>query len=305
MEKQIKVYSLIVAAFLTGVLFWSAREGEAVHSGHSETSDIILPQVIKSIDFSKDYDLAGEVLPLDNFDVLERLDREIISNAYLHGSTLLNIKAQQRFFPLFEKILTANGVPSDFKFLAVAESNLRQATSPAGAKGIWQFMPATAKAYDLEINSEVDERLHVEKSTHAACQLLLDYKKRFGSWTLAAAAYNMGSTRLAREMAAQKAEAFYDLNLNAETSRYVFRIVAIKEILSYPNAYGYYPDDAHMYNPLDKFNIVEVDTTINSLADFAIQNGTTYRMLKLYNPWLLTSKLTNRTGKTYEIKIPT
>ncbi len=302
MNKQISIYSIIVAALLTSAIFWSAKNTGDTSVINDE--DVILPQVIKSIDLSKAYDLAGEVLPLDNFDVVERLDREIISNAYLHGSTLLNIKAQHRYFPIFEKILLEYSVPSDFMYLAVAESNLRQVTSPAGAKGIWQFMPATAKAYGLEITNEVDERLHVEKSTEAACKLLLDYKKRFGSWTLAAAAYNVGSTRLAKEMDAQKADAYYDLNLNAETSRYVFRIVAIKEILSYPNAYGYYPDELHLYNPLDSYKVVEVNTSINSLADFAISHGTTYRMLKVYNPWLLTSKLTNRSGKIYGIKIP-
>jgi len=305
MRKHLNIYTLSLAVFLTAVLFVSLIE-RAVNMSvdDSESKRILLPQVIKSIDLNRPFDLAGESLPMENFDVYERLDREILSNAYQHGSTLLNIKSAYRYFPLFEKILAANGIPDDFKYIAVAESNLRHATSPAGAKGIWQFMPVTGKAYGLEISDEVDERMHVEKATEAACKLLLDYKKRFGSWTLAAASYNLGETRLAKELAAQKASSFYDLNLNAETSRYVFRIVAIKEIMSNPELYGYYAEEFSMYQPIEDYTIVEVNQPIPSLADFAIEQGTTYRMLKLYNPWLITSSLMNKAKKTYKIKIP-
>jgi len=305
MQKSITIYSITVAVFLSAALFLSLNSSDAIEPNAAEKDKkIMLPQVIRSIDLNRPFDLAGEFLPMDNFDVVERLDREIISNAYMHGSTLLNIKSAYRYFPLFESVLAAYGVPDDFKYIAVAESNLRHATSPAGAKGIWQFMPVTARGYGLEISDDVDERLHVEKSTEAACKLLLDYKKRFGNWTLAAAAYNMGETRIAKELAAQKATNFYDLNLNAETSRYVFRIVAIKEIMDNPEVYGYYQEEFDNYQPLEDYTVVEVNTSLSSLADFAIEHGTTYRMLKLYNPWLITSKLQNKSGKVYKIKIP-
>lgn len=305
MQKSITIYSITVAVFLSAALFLSVNNSaDEASMAEATNKKIMLPQVIRSIDLNRPFDLAGEFLPMDNFDVVERLDREITSNAYMHGSTLLNIKSAYRYFPLFESVLAAYGVPDDFKYIAVAESNLRHATSPAGAKGIWQFMPVTARGYGLEISSDVDERLHIEKATEAACKLLLDYKKRFGNWTVAAAAYNMGETRIARELAAQKATNFYDLNLNAETSRYVFRIVAIKEIMANPEVYGYYPEEFDNYQPLEDYTVVEVDTSISSLADFAMSHGTTYRMLKLYNPWLITSKLSNKSGKVYKIKIP-
>jgi len=304
MQKKITIYTLTIGVFLAALMFLSSVENKGFFDSESTNKKILLPQVIKSIDLNRPFDLAGELLPMDNFDVYERLDREVLSNAYQHGTTLLNIKSAYRYFPLFEKILAANGIPDDFKYIAVAESNLRHATSPAGAKGIWQFMPATGKAYGLEINDEVDERMHIEKATEAACKLLSDYKKRFGSWTMAAASYNLGETRLAKEIAAQKANSFYDLNLNAETSRYVFRIVAIKEIMSNPELYGYYAEEFTMYQPIEDYTVVEVNHAIPNLADFAIQNGTTYRMLKIYNPWLINSSLVNASRKSYKIKIP-
>ena len=241
---------------------------------------------------------------MDNFDVRERLDRELLVNTYLHATTLLHIKNTYKYFPLIEKILSTNGLPDDFKYLAVAESSLRNAVSPAGARGIWQFMKNTGEYYGLEINEEVDERYHIEKATEAACKYLSDYKKQFGNWTLAAAAYNMGGPRLKKEMQLQRANNYYDLNLNDETSRYVFRVVAIKEVLQNPDAFGFYLEPNEGYPPLSNYKTVEVKEAIENLGDFALQHGTTYRMLKVYNPWLISSKLSNKTRKTYEIKIP-
>ncbi|MCB0655000.1 MAG: lytic transglycosylase domain-containing protein [Saprospiraceae bacterium] len=264
----------------------------------------LLPQVIKSVPLDKGYAFAGESVPVDNFDVYERLDREMLVNSYWHSSTVLNIKAANRYFPVIEPILAEEGIPDDFKYLAVIESNLRNETSPAGARGLWQFLKSIGSYYGLEINDEVDERLNVEKSTLAACKYLKDSKRKFGSWTLAAAAYNMGDTRLRKELDQQKADNYYDLNLNDETSRYVFRILAVKEILQDPQAFGFIIDPQHLYEPLDKYQVVEVDKGITDLGDFAQEHGITYRMLKVYNPWLRTGKLTNKTGKTYQIKIP-
>jgi hypothetical protein len=225
-------------------------------------------------------------------------------NTYWHSSTLLNIKNTYKFFPVIERILAENGIPDDFKYLAVAESNLRNETSPAGAKGFWQFMKNTGEYYGLEINSEVDERFHLEKATQAACKYLLDYKKRFGTWTLSAAAYNMGGTRLASSIKSQRAEQFYDLNLSEETNRYVFRLVAIKEILRNPQDFGFYIEPEDTYQPLNNYQTVEVNGSVTNWGDFAIEHGTTYRMIKVFNPWLLDAKLTNSSKKTYEIRIP-
>lgn len=262
-----------------------------------------LPQVIRSIDISKAYTFAGEEVPIHNFDARERLDRELSVNSYWHSSTMLNIKQANRYFPVIEPILKRYDIPGDFKFVAVVESNLRNVTSPAGAKGFWQFVKRTGEHYGLEINGDVDERYHLEKSTEAACRYLKEYYGDFGSWTLAAAAYNMGGPSLKRALEEQKAESYYELNLSDETSRYVFRILAIKELLSSPEDYGFYVEQGHLYAPL-AYRTVTVDTSVSSWGDFARQHGTTYRLLKVHNPWLISSSLSNKSGKEYEIKLP-
>lgn len=304
-----KNFAVFLVAGFVVMLFisYTSREEETPQPAAASPAPYeneILPQVIKSIPLDQEYTFAGETVPLDNFDVYERFDREMLVNSYWHSSTVLNIKAANRYFPIMEPILAKEGVPDDFKYLAVIESNLRNETSPAGARGIWQFLKSIGAYYNLEINDEVDERLNVEKSTEAACKYLKDSKQKFGSWTLAAAAYNMGDTRLRKELDMQKTDNYYDLNLNDETSRYVFRILAVKEILKDPQAFGFIIEPQQLYKPLDKYKIVEVKSGISDLGTFAVDNGITYRMLKVYNPWLRTSKLTNKTGKTYEIKIP-
>lgn len=261
-----------------------------------------LPQMIKPVDLDKTFNFAGEVMP-DNFDTHERLDRELLVNAYWQSSTLLNIKAANRYFPIIEKILKENGIPEDFKYLAVAESSLRNVSSPANAKGFWQFRKLAAKEFGLEVNDEVDERYHLEKATRAACQYLRQLHDRFGNWTNAAAAYNVGPTNFARSLRDQKEDSFYDLNLNAETSRYVFRLIAIKEIMSNPQKYGFYLDESEKYSPLDEYYEVVVDKSVDNWGDFAKEHDVSYRVLKVYNPWLLDNKLTV-IKNTYHIKIP-
>lgn len=312
MNKMLYLYAIAVTLLLAGVLFFSysdvkeTRQEELVKTGTARTAvaNNELPQRIRPISLDRPFDFAGEALPMDNFDVRERLDRELTLNSYTHGTTLLNIKSMYRYFPMFERVLKENGIPDDFKYTAVAESNLRNAVSPAGARGIWQFMAPTAQQYKLEINEDVDERYHPEKATLAACQLLRDYYKQFGNWTLTAAAYNVGGPRLAREKSAQKGKTFYDLHLNEETSRYVFRLVAIKEILANPRAFGFELEEQEAYPPLENYKVVEVNTSIASLSEFAAEQGVSYRMLKVYNPWLISTKLSNKTGKTYLIRIP-
>lgn len=304
--KTLYTYTLILASFFTLALFtsYSEKNDTPPKTPPTETGSDALPQLIHGINLKQPFNFAGEGLPMTNFDVRERLDRELSVNSYWHSSTLLNIKASTRYFPAMEKILKENEVPDDFKYLAVAESSLRNVKSPAGAKGIWQFMKNTATHYGLEVNSEVDERYHVEKATEAACKYLKSYKEQFGNWTLSAAAYNMGGPNLKKELSAQGSDSYYDLNLNHETNRYVFRIVAIKEIIKRPQNFGFYLENEDMYQPLDDYKTVEINSAIPSLANFAKEQGISYRMLKIYNPWLRSSKLTNSKGKTYQIKIP-
>lgn len=302
--KSISYYSIAVAAFLTFALFASYTNSKDQPLSLSDSPDMHqLPQVIKPVNLNKYFDFAGEEVPMDNFDARERLDRELTENSYRHGKNILNLKKARRYFPLIEQILAENGVPDDFKYVAVAESDLSNAVSPAGARGFWQFMRPTARDYGMEVSTTVDERYHLEMATRAACKHILKLKDMMGSWTLAAAAYNMGQTRLKKEMAAQRANTFYDLNLNKETSRYLFRLIAFKEIIQNPEDFGFNLGTAG-YQPLDDYAVVEVNTTIPNLGDFAQKYGTSYRMLKLYNPWLISTTLANKSGKQYFIKIP-
>ncbi len=247
--------------------------------------------------------LSGEEMPLDIFYVREALDRELSVNTYWHSSTLQLIKKSYRWFPLFDSILKANKIPSDFKYLAVIESGLSNAVSPANAVGYWQFLKGTAKDFDLEVNKEVDERYNVEKSTVAACNYFNESYEKFGSWTLVAAAYNAGNRGITRQLERQKAGSYYDLLLSDETSRYVYRIAAMKLIFENPEAYGFYLDNSDIYLPIKTHNII-IDDKVDDLADFAKQNGISYKILKYFNPWLRQNYLKNKKKKTYYIKIP-
>lgn len=249
-------------------------------------------------------DFAGEEVPTFMADVQERLDKEMITNMNYHTNTTLVIKRANKVFPIIESILKKYGVPDDFKYLAVIESSLVNAVSPAGARGVWQFMPATAKEKGMEVSDEVDERYHLEKSTEAACKYLVSAKEKFGSWTLAAASYNGGMNGISRKIEEQEVMDYYDLLLTEETSRYVFRILALKEIMSKSEKYGFnIPNEALYYNiPTKK---IVIDSSITDLAKFAKTQGVNYKILKIHNPWLRDKKLTVTTGKKYEIEIPT
>ena len=263
-----------------------------------------LPQLVRPIDLSGPFTFAGHQLPMDNFDVRERLDLELMRNAYFHRNTLLLLKRKARYFPVIEKILAEEGVPEDLKYLAAAESTLTEAVSPAGAKGVWQFMAPTGRAYGLEINDEVDERFHLEKATRAAAAYLKDYYEQFGDWNKVAAAYNMGGPNLKKWLDRQRAEELYDLDINQETMQYLFRIVALKAIMERPEDFGYSVPAEDRYPVLDDYRLVTVDSSIANLGDFAREQGTTYRMLKLYNPWLVTGTLTVSRGNSYDLRIP-
>ena len=239
-----------------------------------------------------------------NVDTRERMEKELLVNSYYHTSTVLAIKNAPRFFPMIEKILKEEGIPDDFKYLAVAESNLSNASSSAGAKGLWQFLKGTAGDFGLEVNTEVEERFHYEKSTRAAAKFIRYLYDRTGSWVNAAGAYNMGLANLNKTLETQREKSIFDLNVNDETSRYIFRIVALKEILSMPQAYGFYVDEDQKYQPIKNVKEVAVNSPVENLSDLAHQYGLSYRMLKYYNPWLIDSKLSAK-DKTYTILIPT
>lgn len=258
----------------------------------------------KSHDIPLQVDFCGENIPLDSEDIRERFDLEIVKNAYWHSSILLFHKRAGKYFPVIEPILKQHNIPDDFKYLAIAESGLTNVVSPAGARGFWQFMEKTGKEYDLEINKYVDERYHLEKATHAACKYLNDAYKKFGSWTLVAASYNMGMYGLQKNLERQKVNSYYDLLLNSETARYVFRIVAFKTLLSKPTEYGFNLKNTQRYKPME-YRTVQVDTTISDFTEFAIQNNLNYKLLKLANPWLRQRSLSNPSKRKYEIKIPT
>ncbi len=246
---------------------------------------------------------SGEPVPADQYPVRESFDRELLVNTYWQSSTLLLLKRANRWFPVIEPILAEYGVPDDFKYLALIESGLMNVVSPAGATGFWQILQGTGRDLGLEINDYVDERYHPEKSTRAACKYLLDAKERYGSWTMAAAAYNIGNSRLRRIVENQRVHNYYDLFLNEETARYVFRILAVKTIFEDPEAAGFFLREEDLYPPLS-YHTVAVDTTIDDLVDFAFAHNTTYRALRELNPWLRSYELPNRSGKAYEIKIP-
>ena len=259
---------------------------------------------IFAVDIPDEFTFAEEPMPLHVNDVKERFDRELMVNTYWQSQSLLMFKRANRWFPVIEPILAEEGVPDDFKFLAVAESGLSNVVSPAKAVGFWQFLKGTAGEYGLEVREGVDERYNVEASTRAACRYLKEAYERYGSWTLAAASYNYGQRNVSNQLKRQKADNYYDLLLNEETARYVFRLSAMKEILSHPAKYGFHfrPDD--LYNPY-KTITVEVDTSIFDIPAFAKRNGINYKNFKILNPWLRDNEFNNSRGKTYDIKLPT
>lgn len=258
---------------------------------------------ITAIEIPEDLNFAGEPVPFDDPEVLERVDREFLVNTYWQSNALLLMKRANKYFPIIEPILKKNGIPDDFKYLALAESGLQNVVSPAGATGFWQIMRATGKEYGLEVNSNVDERYHIEKSTEVACRYLKKSKERFGSWTLAAAAYNAGAGGIRKYMGIQKVDGYYDLLLGEETGRYVFRILAIKEILSSPEKYGFHLEKDDMYTAVPTFN-VEVNEPVANFADFAKEYEINYKILKRHNPWLREPHLNNASKKKYIIEVP-
>ena len=306
MDKSIKILGLIAVIMISSLLIFAAKKSDSEADDYLKEGDPNTSETyqIKALKIPENLDFAGERVPTENEDIKERIDRELLTNTYWQSNTMLLLKRAHKFFPMIEPILKENGIPNDFKYLAVIESGLLNVTSPAGAKGFWQILDATAKENGLEVNSNVDERYHVEKSTQAACNYLKAAKARFGNWTLAAAAYNAGNRGVSSKMEIQKVGSYYDLLLGDETERYILRIVALKEIMSNPEKYGFIFDQEDLYSATPT-KIVEVSTPIMDIAQYAIDLGINYKIMKLHNPWLRENTLENKTGKTYQLKIPT
>ena len=258
---------------------------------------VFQPQIPEELTF------CGEKVPLEYFDVYEALDYELLANTYRHSSTILYIKRANRYFPAIEKILAENNIPDDMKYLCVAESGLANVVSPAGATGFWQFMKPTAIERNLVVDKSIDERYNEVKSLIAATQYLSQAYRFFGNWTLAAASYNMGMAGLKKDIDFQKINSYWDLDLNAETARYVYRILALKLIMSNPELYGFNLPEESLYKELKTYDLT-VDTSINDLVKFAFNRGINYKMLKYFNPWIVGTSLVNPSRKQYLIKIP-
>ena len=259
---------------------------------------------IFAINQPEDLNFAGEEIPIYSSEIWERIDKELLKNTYWQSNTMLYFKKANKYFPIIEPILKEYNIPDDFKYLALIESGLDNVVSPAGASGFWQILKGTAREHGLEVNSAIDERYNLEKATVVACEYLQDAYNKFGNWTMAAASYNMGKNGVRRRIAKQESNNYYNLHLNNETSRYVFRIIAVKEILQNPRKYGFMFREKDLYS-MPNYTTVEVDSTIVDLADFAKKNGINYKLLKQFNPWLRSTSLPDKSRRKYILKIPT
>ncbi|NDV94873.1 lytic transglycosylase domain-containing protein [Dysgonomonas sp. 521] len=302
MKKIILYIVPIVAACILALVFLSNNS-----RGETELKVPYVLSMTKSVEVPDKVTFAGEDIQLDRYDMHERYDREINGFTYLHSTTLLLIKRANRYFPIIEPILKENGIPEDFKYLAVIESSLdTRAVSSAGAAGLWQFMPKTGPNYGLEVSSEVDERYSVEKSTVAACKYFKEAYRKYGSWASVALSYNAGQGRISGELDKQQADDSLDLWLVSETTRYYFRMLAVKQIFENPAKFGFIFTDKDLYKPIE-FTKVEVTQSIPDLASFAKERGLTYAQLKDFNSWLRDRKLTisAKSQSSYTILIPT
>jgi hypothetical protein len=303
---NIKRKTLLTAFVLSGtviIILSIAQSFKGFNSNPFGVHQIDTVYNIKSFKLPDEVTFAGEKMPLDNFDTRESLEREILTSAYRHSSTILIIKRANRYLPVIEKILKKNNVPDDFKYLVAAESEYSNLVSPVGAAGFWQIMPETGKEEGLEINTVVDERYDIEKSTQFACDYFMKSYEKFGNWTLAAASYDGGRAAIDEQIDIQHQHNYYDLLLSDETARYIFRAVAYKLIITDPGNYGFNISKTDLYPEL-KFSELTVDSAITDFSAFAEKFGTNYKMLKFLNPWLRKPYLTPKSNKEYLIKIP-
>ena len=294
-NKTILIGALGIALAYVGLR--SAQSNETPHPIE------VRPSTVKPFELPEQLNFSGESLPLNMMEVKEKLDREILVNTYWQSNNLLMLKRSSKYFPIIEPILSRNSIPNDFKHLALIESGLQNVVSPAGAAGYWQIMKSTGRENGLEINNEIDERYHIEKSTQVACDYLNEAYERFGNWTLAAASYNMGMAGTSRRLAEQGVESYYDLLLNAETSRYVYRIAAVKHIHENLEEFGYvyHQDQGYSFPEMDT---ISVNTKVTDWISWAKAQGITYNTLRVYNPWIQSQQLSNSTNKAYHIWVP-
>ena len=269
----------------------------------TEELENVPPQRVHPVRISGEVYFTDQKVPLNDQDVRERFDRELMVNTFWHSNTMLNYKLANKYFEVIDKILQEEGVPLDFKYLAVAESGLRNVRSPAGAAGMWQIMKSTGKSYGLVINDEIDERYNLEKATRVACKYLKEAKTKFGSWTLAAASYNIGMPKLQKRLDEQLVDNYFDLFLNDETARYMYRILAYKMVFENPEKFGLFISQEDLYEPL-QYETINMGGSIEDLAQFAKDHNTTYKMLKIANPWLRGKSLTIKEGEVYVLKMP-
>lgn len=295
MKTKLVIFSIVLLGFCGNC----TAENQIKMGSENKENGYWAPQIPEKITF------CGENIDLNNYYLRERFDRELLSFSYWHSQVFLIIKRANKFFPIIEPILKENGVPEDFKYLALIESNLDQrALSPAKAAGIWQLLPTTAKEYGLIVNDDIDERYNVEKSTKAACEFLKRSYEKTGSWVTAAAAYNTGLARVMKQIEVQKTKNYFEMLFGEETNRYVFRIILAKFVLENPKKLGFFLNKEDLYYPMEA-EIVKVDSSISNLTDFAIEKGINYQLLKDANPWLRTNKIINNERKELFIKIPT
>ena len=299
-KKHIYILGILSLGVLLGALFmFAARQFDDEWTARFQSDyriySVPIPQMVE---------FAGEQIALDNEDIIERYDRELLTNIYWQSQTILFVKRAAKFFPIIEPILKNNKIPDDFKYLCVAESGLQaQVVSPSGAAGYWQFLDKTGKTFGLTVNEEVDERYHLERATEAACRYFNQAYRVFGNWGLVAASYNMGIEGVKKQLQNQETYTYEHLYLNQETSRYLMRIVAIKNILKKPDKFGFHIPQSHHYQK-EQTTKIELDTTIESLMDFCTQYGCAYKDLKYYNPWLRKPQLTNPARLVYYIELP-
>lgn len=300
------IYTLLaICLLLASYSFFKSYSPSQVKATNLILNEMSIPRgdSVRLFHLASSLSFADESVPIQIPDVKERLEREIYVNAYWQSNMILLLKRSKKFLPKIEEILKKEGVPDDFKYLAIAESGLMNVASPAGARGFWQFMDATGKEYGLEIGRDVDERYNLEKSTFAATKYLKKAHAKFGDWTAVAASYNMGQSGFARRQEQQLQKNYYDLYLNEETSRYMFRILAFKVIFENPKNFGFALNDNDYYT-LPSLNTISINEDIKNLAGWASEQGSNYKELKLYNPWLRNTKLNVKRGKTYEILLP-
>ena len=296
-----------LALVLTGLfapteLSLASERSDIAPSAHDATP--VTPAVVISPEVPSEVLFAGKKIDLDPINMWERLDRELTAMTYTHGNTLLVLKRANRYFPVMKPILRSEGIPEDLVYLAAIESTLNpRALSPAKAAGMWQFIPSTAKEYGLEVGTDVDERYDIEKATRAAARYLKNAYSRYGNWESVAASYNGGMARITNELSSQQVDSAYDLWLADETMRYMFRLLAMKMIMENPAEYGYILRPDQLYQPFD-YKVVEVNTPVEDWPQWAKDHGIDYLTLREHNPWIRAKSLTNKSGKTYRVKIP-